>query len=336
MTRVVVAPLVVAAALAAACLPSSTQCRADDECDDGLLCDDGRCGLRDDDDTDDGDDAGDDDGVDDAGGDDADDAGAVVPGEGEGEGEGDTGNPCPVVDDDQLTAAELPLAVGVELRMVEANDDVDGLPVDLQGQVAGDGVREWFFDADLPGDARIGVEAEPLDGKWFAATFPDATYTAKLDAAGDSYGVFRRTDDAVQILGVASAAPDETLLTYDPPVDALRFPLSVGAQWTSEAHNAGTFEGNAFYQSDDAYETSVDAAGRVVTEAGAFDVLRLRVVQTADVPVPWFPYVQSYRWVRYSFVTACYGEVAHVDSAEGETELQFSSAARVRRIGLGP
>lgn len=342
MTRVVL-PLVAAAALAA-CVPSSTQCRADDECDEGLVCAAGRCSLPDDvdaGDEGDGEDAGapgDDDAGEDAGTTTEDDGGtppvdedAGVPPVGDDA--GPTG-PGPVVDDGVLQASELPLALGVQIRFVEAASDA-GVPVDLQGQAAADGVVEWRFDQPLPGDARITVEAEPLDGKWFADAFPDATYTAKL-GDGAAYGAFARDETGVRMLGVASVAEDETLLTYDQPLEVLRYPLSLGATWTSTVESSGRFEGNDFYRSTDSYETTIDAAGRVITEAGAFDVLRLRVLQTVEVPVPFYPFLLEYRWVRYSFVTACYGEVAHVDSAEGEEDVVFDTAARVRRIGLGP
>lgn len=335
-------PLAGVLAAPAACVPAATACRADDECDDGETCVDGVC--------DDGDGDADggapatDAGVDedagtpqhDAGSDDAGrplDAGHVVVAQPDGGGTGLPG--CPVVHDDQLTAAELPTSLGIELRFIEAKSD-DGIPVDLVGELADDDVREWRFEQAMPGDGPIGVVAEAIDGKWFAAEFPGASYTTKIDSAGVNYGVFARDDDAIRILGVASAEEGTTLLKYDPPVDVVQFPLALGASWTSTAANAGTFESNDYYQSTDVYETTVDAVGRVVTSAGGFDVMRLRVVQSVDVPIIFFPFNLHYQWVRYSFVTACYGEIAHVDSLEGETENVFTTAGLVRRVGLDP
>src|SRR6476620_3004543 len=82
------------------------------------------------------------------------------------------------------------------------------------------GGREWDLTS-TQGDA-LSLVLEPLAGQWFAASFPTGTYATLSDVGSNTLGVFRVTDNALQILGFASRAPNQTLLVYDQPVDSLR------------------------------------------------------------------------------------------------------------------
>ncbi|MEW5853795.1 MAG: hypothetical protein AB2A00_33780 [Myxococcota bacterium] len=253
-------------------------------------------------------------------------------------GQGDGGRPggaCPFDDDGVLTAEELPLALNVESRFVEARAD-GGIPVDLVGTTDSQGLRVWDFSAAAPGDQAFTLEALPLDDLWFGNRFPQGAYAVPLDGESTNYAIYQRTESVVQMLGVASQEPEHTLLTYDPPVDIVRFPVTLNQAFTSNTDVSGTFEGNTFYSSSDTYDLSVDARGHLVTPAGTFPVLRVRLQHQVDVPIAFWPFVLTYKYIRYSFMTPCYSQVAYVASLEGEEELQFSTAAELRRLGLAP
>ncbi|MBI5495988.1 MAG: hypothetical protein HY904_13265 [Deltaproteobacteria bacterium] len=326
---VVVAVAALPAALA--CTPTTEkECAADDQCAVGLVCRGGRC-LRNDTGTDAGSpDAG---GAPDAGG--SVDAGntpdAATQHDG---GQADAGAACPHDEDNTLTAAELPLALGVPVRFLEAAD-AGPLAVDLVGTVAS-GAVQWDFTGAVPGDRPIEVSALALDGLWFKDHYPEATYVVALDGAATLYAVYRRTATELTLLGEASAALDVTRTVHTPPVTVLRFPLVLGVSFSTTTQTTGTLEGNPFYLSNDTYELTVDAAGRVLVPAGSFHTLRVRLVQDVSVPIAVWPFALNYHWVRYSFMTPCYGVVTQVVSQEGEAEVVFTQAAELRRLGLPP
>lgn len=341
-------------ALCAACsLLSEAPCRADDECDAAARCVEGACTVGD--------------GPTDAGGAPADaggapdaasppaDAGKAPEGDAGPDSDGgpagddggastvDAGPPvddagpspfCTPVHDGVLTSAESPVVIGIGVRYLAAGSEDSPVSVDLAGSAASDGVTEWHFEEALPGDSQLVLEAQAPEGFWFSDRFEGATYVAALDRAGETLGVFRRTEEAVLLLGAASAEEGYTLLTYDPPVPVLAFPLAEGDTLNVETEVSGTFEGNPYYVATDSYETVVDAAGRVVTNAGAFPVLRVRVHQTVRIPILVYPFELVYETWRYTFLTPCLGQVAYVASRLDETEPSFTEAAEVRRVGI--
>jgi hypothetical protein len=243
---------------------------------------------------------------------------------------------CTPNHDGIITAAEMPVAFDVAARYVAAGDADNPVAVDLEGVEASDGVTEWAFDGALAGDRQISVVVSAPGEHWFGDDFPDAEYVAPVDAAGTFYGAFRRVEGALQMLGVASAAEDDTVIAYDPPLDVLRPSLEVGDSYTVSVDAAGTFEGNPFYTSTDTYTVSVDARGRAITPAGTFDVLRVRTEQEVSAPIVVWPFAVVVSSIRYAFITECLGAVVQVTSLEDEETALFSEAAEVRRLGLMP
>lgn len=341
------------AVASAGCSVAQPECRADDECDGLARCFEGRCEVDGAVDLDggalDGHDAASG-GRDDAGS----PADASAPGE-DAATPGDAGSPvdassadageappadagpgglCTPVHDGVLTSAELPVVIGVGIRYLSAGSEDSPVPVDLAGTAGNDGVTEWHFESALPGDEQLVMEALPPEGHWFSDEFEQVTYVAALDRDAQTLGAFRRTDDAVLLLGVASADEGYTLLRYDPPVTVLSLPMAAGDEFEVETEVSGTFEGNPYYLATDTYETVVDGAGRVVTNAGAFDVLRVRVHQTVRIPILVYPFELVYESWRYTFLTPCLGQVAYVASVLDETEAEFTEAAEVRRVGI--
>ena len=242
---------------------------------------------------------------------------------------GDSGmvvGPCPHNDDGVLTSDELPLALNVEARFIAATSD-GGITVDLVGH-AEDGGTVWDFTGMQPGDAPQQVVAKPLTGAWFESSFPDGGYYVPLDGTGESLGIYQRTATQVVLLGVASRTPDLTLLKENPPVTVLKFPLQMGTSFSTTTVNSGTLNSYPLYYSSDTYAFTVDGRGIVRTPAADYPSLRVRVEQTVQIGL------LQYKWIRYSFVTACFSQVANVSSLEGETNLLFTRAGELRRLGL--
>jgi hypothetical protein len=157
---------------------------------------------------------------------------------------------------------------------------------------------------------------------------PDWDWTE--DAAGDSLAIYAQDDDALRLLGIASATPDQTLLAYDPPVALHRFPLADGDAWTESGQVGGTLNGLP-YRSEDTYEIEVDGTGALALPHLAFT--QAHRVRTLVTIVPAAGGVTVTRR-QVSFLFECFGEVARATSRDGETAEDFTFAAEVRRFSL--
>lgn len=256
-------------------------------------------------------------------------------GEGDGEGEDRPEARCSLADG-VISHDELPVVPGIPLHTLVAEPATGTVPVDIVGQDVA-GVRTWDLSADLPGDTLLTLVASQVADHWFAPAvaeaFPDAapltdgvgTYVAPLD--DETLAVFARSEAALEILAVASVDGGlyRTFITYDPPILVLALPLQVGSAFSSESTGSGTFLGNPFYVSADVYTSEVDAVGDVVTRAGTWPALRLRVAQDVFAGVR----VTSEQVI---FMTPCLGVIARADSAVGARARDFTDAARVLRL----
>lgn len=239
------------------------------------------------------------------------------------------GGLCQPNSDGVIERHEVQVVVGATLRYRTAQD----VSFDTAGDEV-DGKRVWDFRPELAGDHTELVEARDVSELWFADEFPDATHAARLSDETDLLGIFQMTDDELLLLGIGSPkdALDATLITYDPPVAALRFPLEVGKSWTVEADVTGKVLGVALIPFTNAYTETytyeVDARGTAHTPFGSFDVLRVRskLVQSNDFGV-------ALRSVRtFAFISECFSTVASVRSKDNESGVQFENAAEIRRL----
>lgn len=236
------------------------------------------------------------------------------------------GGVCDYVDDGVIHRSELVIQVG--LGATYRVNQTSPVTVDLVGQPSG-GEPLWDFSQGFPSDRSVVDELLPVSGTWFAADFPDATYAALLDESLGTLGVYRATPEAVSLLGIVSQEADETLLTYDPPVDLMRFPIALEDHYLVETTSSGTYN-YALFTAEETYEFTVEARGRVVVPAGSFHALRIRTDFTQHIPYTLI-------WVErilHVWVTECFGVVARVQSEDGETEPLFTSAAELRRMTL--
>ncbi|RMG11670.1 MAG: hypothetical protein D6729_17670 [Deltaproteobacteria bacterium] len=332
------------ALLAAACGAAEAPCRASDECPSNEACIAGRCQASDDADG----------GAHGDGG--SADAGSVTNGGKPDGGAGDGGGPdgggsdggspdagghdggapegCVPIDDGVLSAEEAPLSFSAGISYLEAGGD-EPLPVDLVGREV-DGVRTWDFTGPYPGEWPVSYQASPLEGHWFAdrftGPFTGTVFVLPLSTQPTLYGVYERTQSALLLHGVASEESGRTALAYEPAVEVVRYPLRVGDTWTERTRVSGLLD-RLFFQSEDTYHFSVDDEGVVLTPAGRFPSLRVRLVLELRVPIAVYPFWLDYRYVRHTFLTPCLGVSAYVASREDEAKDLFTEAERIRRLG---
>ena len=231
-----------------------------------------------------------------------------------------------------ITADEMNPALGVPENFFVSTAERS---VDLAGASIASGTK-WSWDYAATGDAGFRLEAASLTGKWYAGYFPAGEFTAAIDAAATTMGVYKKDDTAVWLLGVASTEMNppngRILLPYVDPVALYRFPLQVGATWTSHGTvNNGTFDG-APYAGYDTYVVTVDSIGTLALPELTFEqTLRIRT----DVTITPAYGVQSTRKLD-GFFFECFGEVARATSRLNETNENFTTASEIRRLGLPP
>jgi hypothetical protein len=248
---------------------------------------------------------------------------------------GDSSLPgCVPNKDGTISSAEVPIAAGLHATYKIGTNENGVLTAGVTSGDAG-GKRTWDFSAALASDQSVIVETQALTGKWYATKYPGATYASKLSVSKDLLGVFETSPGALLLRGVVSpteGGASGTSLTYAPSVSVLKFPLTMGATWTTDATASGTAAGVdlAFFPTTEKYESKVDAEGTLKTPLGTFDVLRVAIVLTRKVTTGL---VVTPTVVRsFAFVTECYGTVATVTSTDNETNEEFTSASEIRRI----
>lgn len=233
---------------------------------------------------------------------------------------------CQPNTDGVITRAEVPLRAGLKATYKVALD----APVNTAGTDGGDDRKLWDLSGSIDGDQNILIEATEPTGRWFSPDFLNASYVTRLSQGSDLLGVFQITDEALLLLGVVS--PEDgftrTKLTYDPPVKVLQFPIQLNSSWQTEADVSGTANGVVSVYDED-YISQVDAIGTLKTPYGTFDeVLRVRTELTRTVGF----FTTTIR--TYLFVSECFGTVATIVSEDDESDIEFTTAAEVRRLSL--
>ena len=134
--------------------------------------------------------------------------------------------------DGVVSASEAPFGPGFA-AMFRVTKDVSGHSSDA---ACADGVCAWDL-VDVDGTTTDEESlTEPLDGKWYAdePAFASATFVSKMTefkleivvevCSQVQYGVYRKDDDGLFMLGIVSEREDQdTKLVYEPPVPMLRF-----------------------------------------------------------------------------------------------------------------
>jgi hypothetical protein len=238
----------------------------------------------------------------------------------------DLGPLCTGNNDGQIDRNELQFPLGASVNYL-TNPTGTTTTVSTAGTMTASGT-EWDLTSTA-GDVHT-LTLEPLAGKWFASSFPGASYATTTDIATATLGIFRVADDGLYILGYASEQPNQTLMVYDTPVLSLKFPVTLGASWISTAHVVnGTLNGMP-YAALDTYKISVDARGTAVLPFLSFgNTMRIHVDLTTTLPGG-----VSVSRIQYLFFHECYGELGRMVSVPNEPNESFTNAGEFRRLAL--
>ena len=229
---------------------------------------------------------------------------------------------CSSVVDGIITRDELPMAAGLSASFRVATS----VTFDTAGTMVAE-TRTWDMDRPLANDVDVEVVLSSLAGTWYEELFPTASYTGLLGGASDLIGVFRLADDGLYLLGVVSPEDglSRTELKYDPVVLLMPLPLSQGATWSTDAEVSGLASG-IFSFFTESYAGSADASGSLLTPFGVFRTLRTRIDLTQTIGL----LVTTTR--QFNFVSECAGIVASIVSESNEENVEFMSAAELRRV----
>jgi len=234
--------------------------------------------------------------------------------------------------DGRIEASELQAAIGVPASFL-VSPAKEKRSVDLKGTSDETGAPIWDFSPDFASDEQAILEASALTDKWYEASFPDGEFAAPADAAATIEGVYRHTEEALYLLGLASVAEEpknqKTLLVYDAPIALYKFPIEPGKSWFESATVTNGIAFGLPYAGKDSYEVEVDVSGTMELFDYQFTQVhhvRLHVIQT--------PAVGAASSTRQSqFLFECFGEVVRATSQPDEEDDNFTTAAEVRRLG---
>lgn len=234
----------------------------------------------------------------------------------------------------KIEADEMKPQIGVPARYL-INPAGTKRAVSLVGTTDGNGLRTFDLGTDYMNDQVATLTATALDAKWYASSFPAASFAAPFDAGGTIEAVYSYDASALTLRGLASVDPNppegKTLLVYDTPIAVFRFPIEPGGKWISASDvKMGLLRGQP-YAGKDTYEVAVDApAGKLIVPDFTFtQAIRVKTKVTVQ-PTAGMPLVTR----QSSYLFECFGEVARATSATGEASDDFTSAAELRRVGL--
>ncbi len=209
---------------------------------------------------------------------------------------------CSANKDDKVERSEMPIAVGGKIHYSVGT----GLVVDLKGKPVS-GRTQWDLTAAASDDHPVVSELLPVPS-WAASAYPGATYAALLDESYGSYGVFRATPTALQLIGVVSLDADKIKLSYTKPVDMFRFPIAPKDSYVTDASVSGWMNYLYIYNLEE-YAVDVLAAGDLVLPKLTLPVVLVKV-KVSQTPYA-NPFLGTTRHL-FMFVSECYGIVAQI------------------------
>lgn len=234
--------------------------------------------------------------------------------------------------DGRIERNEIAAALGIPVRYLVSPAD-EARQVSLVGDVV-DERRRWDLGADYETDAVVAIQADALEGKWYADSFPGGEFVSPTDLQHSTDSIYRITDDGLYLMGFASPEMDppegRTLIVYQPSVRAFALPLELDATWSTTAEVRNGVARGLPYVATDTYESRVVATGSLILPDVTFEQA-LRVVTTyRNHPSVGFDTERR----QTSFVFECFGEVARAVAPFGDTEDDFTTAAELRRFGF--
>lgn len=230
--------------------------------------------------------------------------------------------------DGQITAAELPIALGATVAYFAS-------PAGTTRTIAtGGATKLWDLSEEHSDDVVVALGPTELKAQWFAAQFPAGEFV--VDGGGGLDGIYHQDDQALWLDGTASHEPSpaggKTLIRYAQPIAVLRFPVADGDAYTTTAQIPdGVVAGLPFIGTDQV-DVDITGGGRVDVPAVRFSpALRVRTNVTRK-PSTGTPVVTRRNVI---FLFECFGEIARAESRVDEPAVDFTTAAYLRRFALG-
>lgn len=223
---------------------------------------------------------------------------------------GRDGGACVPNQNGVLERGELPLTVPGSLAVVRGGD----LVLDLQGGGT-PGARRWDLSKAAANDKNETMKVLAVPG-WAAGSFPGASYASRLmEGYGlwvkvDLLGVFRLSQRALSLQGAISDKANHTRMVYSAPLDTLRFPVTVGQSFSSEATVAGTTDYAVAVWLRERY--TVDVLDRGQLTLGPTFTLPALLVRLRQSAYPLANPLLKSTTTAFLFLAECYGTVAHV------------------------
>jgi len=234
--------------------------------------------------------------------------------------------------DGRIDSTELQPAFDVPVSLL-VNPVGTERSVTLAGAVI-DERRVWDLGTDYADDQLASIAAEPLGDQWFADAFSAGEFVTPLDPGGVNLGVYIHDEQALWLVGFASATENppegQSLVVYDDPIALYRFPIEPGAEWVSASDTSGAMLRGLPYAGRDVYEVEVSAAGRLELPDLSFTQAHRVDIRVTVQPAVGAPVTQR----QASFLFECFGEVARATSRNGEDQIDFTTATELRRLSL--
>ena len=235
--------------------------------------------------------------------------------------------------DGRIDAPELQAAIGIPVSYLLSPVGTER-SVDLVGAVDVDGHRVWDWSAGDTSDQLARIHASDVTGRWYASEFPSTAFVTPFDGSGRIEAIYEHDDEGLWLLGLASSEADPpegtTLFVYSEPVALYRFPIEVGATWTSVGEIRDGLLRDLPYAGRDTYEVEVVRSGLLALPDLSFtQALQVRTRVTVE---PAVGYTTTQR--QTSFLFECFGEVARATSRTDEPDEDFTTAIEVRRLSL--
>jgi hypothetical protein len=241
---------------------------------------------------------------------------------------------CKGNQDGTITPPEFAPVFGVTVKY-SVSDAGTTPPVDLAGAMEG-GKLVWDFTASYPSHD-LAAAATELAGKWYAAEYPGAQWTAPYDDVID--GIYSNDDQGIYLHGLCWRNPPGpgdpvTCYTYDARVAVYELPLTAGKSWVSvgqvSVHTPPYKLGGLDHVGTHTYTVTDDAVGDVKWPGGAV----LPAVHRVRTKLFIHPSLGvDFTKRQTGFVRECFGEIFRATKLndQGNND-DFNPADELRRL----
>lgn len=241
---------------------------------------------------------------------------------------------CLPNNDGIIELSEVTFLVGASVSFLRNRPGMT-VQIDQKGRIDGEGQLVWDFRS---ADAPEKTSAQTVDpaGKWFLPSFPSPSLlipTTFPGFQGTLYQVLRVAGSDLLLDGIASEREkpetEQILLPYETPVPLLRFPLRDGKEWIVSAKAKGTV-GGLPVSSTDNYTFRVQGRGKLrLPDIDFENTLRL-LIQVQQRLLGG----SARTFYQVLFLHECYGEIARIESKDGESDPDFQSASFLRFLSF--